>query len=262
MSSPFSKERVKNINEKNALKQFLSIPIEDRYYGELYYNEKGEGFFDTFYTDNPEPEKFESDGQIYYINQKGERFDVVKKEKYVLKNQTRLAETTADFHKLYKHHFKESNLNNTEKENEHYKKEVLSPKIKALIKLHKKSAGKANIDAKVTYAANEYLKFISRNAAYIENPHKDVFLDDKAYWIFKELHEIHKDKKSKLANYSRIYWIMKEDKPPQIICSNTRFVELLNTENYNIGIDRIDSRHSGSGNKIQSLYERIRDEII
>lgn len=262
MADPFSEERVKKVNNQYALKHFLSFPIEDRYCGELYYNEKGEGFFDTFYTQNPEPEKFESDGQIYYINQKGERFDVVKKEKYILKNQTKLAETTADFNKLYRHHFKETKLSDTENQNKHFKKEVLAPKIKALIKLHIKVVGKANIDAKATFIANEYLRFISRESEYVENPHKDVFLDDKAYWIFKELHEIHKEKKSKLANYSRIYWIMKEDKPNLIICSNTRFVELLNTENYNIAIDRIDSRHSGSGNKIKSLYERIKNGIV
>ena len=69
----------------HELRNFLMIEEPDIVYkNAMYYNEKGEGLLDTFWTINPEPTKHIEGEKVYWINAQGERFNVAKTEDYVI----------------------------------------------------------------------------------------------------------------------------------------------------------------------------------
>lgn len=88
-----------------------------------------------------------------------------------------------------------------------------------------------------------------------KNEFPKIFSDGNAYVIFLKLHNVYKTEKTHLANYSFIYNSMYRDS--FIICKGTEFINFLN-ENYDITIDKIDSRQNGRDNKKYKFYNSIK----
>lgn len=144
-----------------ALENFLKVKAPDRIERDaMYYNEKGEGFLDTFYQTNPEPVRYKEGDNLYYINDRGERFNVVKREDYILTNQKRLAATEEDFQEIYTREFEAKDLtDNPEMHN--FLKEELIEQIKALISLHKEKVEPGKRDGRTLVIANKFLEFLN-----------------------------------------------------------------------------------------------------
>lgn len=87
-----------------------------------------------------------------------------------------------------------------------------------------------------------------------ENKYPRIFKNEKSFLLFESLHEEFKDKPNLTANYSFIYYAMDKDK--FVICGGTEFIKFL-SEEYEIEIDRIDSRQSGSNNRLP-FYNKIK----
>jgi hypothetical protein len=84
------------------------------------------------------------------------------------------------------------------------------------------------------------------------NPHETTFNDVTAFKFFEALHNIYKsNNRVLLANYSFIFYAMKTDL--FIVCTGAEFITFL-SKFYQIDIDKIDSRQSGT-NKKTTLYD-------
>lgn len=90
------------------------------------------------------------------------------------------------------------------------------------------------------------------------NPHPNIFSDTKGYSIFTNLRAIYDSSSSYRADFSFLYYAMFKDK--LIVCRNIEFIQFLSSE-YDITIDKIDSRQSGQ-NKRTPLYESIKNQIL
>ncbi|WP_281542390.1 hypothetical protein [Maribacter aestuarii] len=99
------------------------------------------------------------------------------------------------------------------------------------------------------YELNKLYDFKAKNLKLV-NAHPNIFASDFAYTLFYKMHEQYKLEGNNLANYSFLYYSMKKD--DFINCKGVEFVNVLGE--YDIVIDKIDSRQSGSNSK-KSIYE-------
>ncbi len=144
----------------HELRNFLMIEEPDIVYkNAMYYNEKGEGLLDTFWTINPEPTKHIEGEKVYWINAQGERFNVAKTEDYVVRNKKRLAETDEDFSEIYTREFKSRNLENNYTNNNFFLNEIIE-QTTALISSHKENLPPGKRDVKIIGLANQFISFL------------------------------------------------------------------------------------------------------
>tara|TARA_R110002051_G_scaffold313801_1_gene390226 strand:- start:234 stop:1022 length:789 start_codon:yes stop_codon:yes gene_type:complete len=96
---------------------------------------------------------------------------------------------------------------------------------------------------------------------FLKNKYPKIFKDDFSFNLFLQLHEeFKKDGSHRLANYSFIFYAMTEDQFNLMICRPTDFIKFLRTSDFDIDIEKIDSRQSGQ-NKRLSLYKAIKQEL-
>lgn len=87
-----------------------------------------------------------------------------------------------------------------------------------------------------------------------DNPYPKIFTSSTGYAIFKRLHEVYKEEKTVLANYSFLYEALRSDK--FVFCEPSLFIRFL-SEEFQIDLDKIDSRQAGT-NKKTTGYEAIK----
>lgn len=97
-------------------------------------------------------------------------------------------------------------------------------------------------NAKVEISKNEYI---------------DVFTNDLGQTLFFELHNIYKDKKYHLANYSFLFYALEKD---YLVCNGTDFIKFLSK--FDINIDKIDSRQSGTINNKTPLFNSVLTKFL
>jgi hypothetical protein len=187
----FTKEQIEGFEKEHALREFLEVSAPDRTVGNLYYNKKGEGLLETF-PNSLKLEEHQEGKRTYFTNENGEVFEVAKIEPYILTKQKRLGENEEDFQEIYNREFEVSELKDNPEEHLHFKKEILSKKVKGLIEFHTNQVGETKINAPITFLAKKFLE-------YIQNPIKskpnnnnisleDLFRDkDQYHKIFSEL---------------------------------------------------------------------------
>ena len=142
-----------------ALSNFLKVPAPDKNYGEMYFNEKGEGFIESFYKTNPEPVRHEDGDDLYYTNEKGERFNVVKREDLILTNEKRLAKDEEDFRFIFSREFPGEKIDETEKNFDLFKEQLVSH-IERLIALHEEHSSFDKLDWESLSVAKRFLEFL------------------------------------------------------------------------------------------------------
>lgn len=86
-----------------------------------------------------------------------------------------------------------------------------------------------------------------------KNPYPEIFKNN-GFNIFEQIHDNYKDSTNVTANYSFLYYAMEKDE--LIHCGGTEFIKFL-ASNYDLYIDRIDSRQSGQ-NKRTDYYNTIK----
>ena len=85
---------------------------------------------------------------------------------------------------------------------------------------------------------------INTKVDVLKNEYIEIFANDLGHTLFFELHNIYKGKKNKLANYSFVFCALQKE---YLVCSGTDFINFLSK--FDINIDKIDSRQSGTNNK-------------
>lgn len=88
-----------------------------------------------------------------------------------------------------------------------------------------------------------------------ENPYPRIFNSPNAVNIFKSLLSDYKNEPNLTANFSFVYYAMKND--GFIICGGSEFIKFL-SDKFEIEIDRVSSRQAGT-NKRTKFYNRIKD---
>lgn len=146
------------------------------------------------------------------------------------------------------------------------KKSPLFPQIQELIKKYKDA-----IDVeKIKVLANTTSSFltnkepqqteVTRKVEVKKNEYIEIFANDLGQTLFFELHNIYKGKKNKLANYSFLFYALEKN---YLVCTGTKFKEFLS--DFDINIDKIDTRQSGTNNKtllFNSILTRYSDNTI
>jgi hypothetical protein len=161
----FFEKAMKEMQPIYALADFLKVKAPDHIEKEaFYYNEKGEGFLETFYKANPEPVKHEVEGKLFYTNENGETFNVVRKDDFVLENQTRKAETEKDFQEIYNREFEAKDLEDTPENHNLFTSELFN-QVEHLIYIHKESTNFEKRDLKTISRANVFLSFLNQSKA-------------------------------------------------------------------------------------------------
>lgn len=90
----------------------------------------------------------------------------------------------------------------------------------------------------------------------LQNKHPKIFKNDLGFTLFTKMHELYKEEVKKLqANFSFLYYAMEKD---FLNCSQKSYIEFLGS--YNIFIDKVDSRQSGTNNK-SKLYNSIKERL-
>ncbi|MGM0934043.1 MAG: hypothetical protein ACQEWD_11420 [Bacteroidota bacterium] len=137
-------------------------------------------------------------------------------------------------------------------------KDFIEEEIQLMSKLKKESL-KRNEDKRLI----KYLEFlnvkknnISNSTAINTNPYPSIFASEKGYLIFERLNKKYIKTDNHLANYSFLFYALETDK--FLLCTGTEF-KLFLSKNYQIEIDKIDSRQSGT-NKKTIAYEAIKDQ--
>ena len=102
----------------------------------------------------------------------------------------------------------------------------------------------------------EKQNFISAPQQIKKNEFIDIFKNDLGYNLFLDLKENYKNTKNNLANYSFIFYALQKD---YLVCSGTKFKDFL--LNFDISIDKIDTRQSGSNTKT-SLFKSFEDKYL
>lgn len=91
----------------------------------------------------------------------------------------------------------------------------------------------------------------------LKNENPIIFNSDLGFTLFTKMHNLYKDeKKTVQANFSFLFHAMEKE---FLICSQVAYIGFL--EDYNIFIDKVDSRQSGSGNKKSKLYNSIKEQL-
>tara|TARA_R110000751_G_scaffold938_4_gene3840 strand:- start:14872 stop:15735 length:864 start_codon:yes stop_codon:yes gene_type:complete len=242
MSDYFNSERFKRDERKFQLHNFLKIPAPDEVYeDQKWLNEDGESIIDGFWTLDPEPVRYEDEAGEYYINSRGERFNVVRKEPVIREHRKRLVKTEDDFKELYDKYFSaEPGLVDNYHDNHLFKTEKLIPQIEDLIHLHKDAAGPSGIDLSIIKLAKEFIHWLipEKEPFEIPNPYPKHFKSTKAYQVFLLFHNDHKSIiKKRDANYSRFGWLMYNDKSQLKVCNN-EYVHFISNKEFDVNIDR------------------------
>lgn len=89
----------------------------------------------------------------------------------------------------------------------------------------------------------------------MHNPYDTIFTDAIGFDIFQTLHDKYKDENTDNANYSFLFYALKND--GFLVCTGSEWREFL-SKNYQIELDRIDARYSGKTNK-SNLYEVVKE---
>lgn len=90
----------------------------------------------------------------------------------------------------------------------------------------------------------------------LENKHPKIFKNDLGFSLFTKMHEFYREEvKTVQANFSFLYFAMEKD---FLNCTQTSYIEFL--EGYDIFIDKVDSRQSGT-NKKSKLYNSIKEQL-
>ncbi len=92
----------------------------------------------------------------------------------------------------------------------------------------------------------------------IKNRYPHIFKDDFGFTLFTKMFEFYKDEGKHLANFSFLFYAMEKE---FLVCKQVDFIRLLENEEYNIFIDKIDSRQIGSPTKTK-LYNSVKDNIF
>lgn len=90
----------------------------------------------------------------------------------------------------------------------------------------------------------------------LQNLHETIFKNNFAFTLFEKMKGFYNNQSTDLANYSFLFYAMQKD--GFVICGNIDFVNLLST--YNINIDKIDPRQSGT-NKKTNLYNATKESL-
>jgi hypothetical protein len=98
----------------------------------------------------------------------------------------------------------------------------------------------------------------SCQTSMVKNQYENIFINDKAYELFLTLHNLYKERKKYLADYSFLYQAMQKDN--LVVCRGVDFKRFLSKE-FDITIEKIDSRQSGTNPKT-TLYNSIKEKIL
>lgn len=93
--------------------------------------------------------------------------------------------------------------------------------------------------------------------AILKNEFDKIFKNDIGFIIFSKMFELYKPENTHLANFSFLFYAMEKD---FLVCSQTEFVKFLENDKYNVNIEKIDSRQSGT-NKKSKLYNSIKETL-
>lgn len=97
------------------------------------------------------------------------------------------------------------------------------------------------------------------NYEELKNDYPEIFKDSFAYSFFQKMHQYYKNKTHFQAYYSFLYYAMNKDK--FIICSQSEFRDFI-TNQYGLGMDRVDYKQKGLDNKKYDLYNSIKGSLI
>lgn len=117
-------------------------------------------------------------------------------------------------------------------------KSITLSTLKKELAQFKINLGRYNIDVSINNKKIHFLKpgqELNKNVpadTITENPHPEIFMNLDAYIIFRKLHAIFKDSKSKLADYSFIYRKMFLDGLIHDNCKPEIFRKWINAEPY------------------------------
>lgn len=92
----------------------------------------------------------------------------------------------------------------------------------------------------------------------LQNRYSKIFSNDIGFTIFSDMFKCYKDDKNTLANFSFLFYAMEKE---FLVCSQTDFIHFLEREQYDIFIDKIDSRQAENIRKLK-LYNAIRGKYI
>jgi len=102
---------------------------------------------------------------------------------------------------------------------------------------------------------NKYYPSRIEQEEVLTNQYPRIFKNAKGFSLFNSLHEAYKSETNVVANYSFVFLALEHDE--FIHCGGTEFIKFL-SKNFDIQINRIDSRQSGT-NKRTNLYESFKD---
>ena len=93
----------------------------------------------------------------------------------------------------------------------------------------------------------------------LTNENIDIFKDDFSFTLFTKMYELYKDEKTRLANFSFLFFAMEEE---FLVCNQVTFVKFLENEKYNISIEKIDNRQlTWKTSKKVKLYNSIKESL-
>lgn len=90
----------------------------------------------------------------------------------------------------------------------------------------------------------------------LKNEFDKIFKNDIGFTIFNKMFELYKVETKHLANFSFLFYAMEKD---FLVCSQADYILFLRDEKFNIDIEKIDSRQSGT-NKKSKLYNVIKEK--
>jgi len=217
----FFEKAMKEMQPIYALADFLKVKAPDHIEKEaFYYNENGEGFLETFYKANPEPVKHEVEGKLFYTNENGETFNVVRKDDFVLENQTRKAKTKKDFQEIYNREFEAKDLEDTPENHNLFTIELFN-QVEHLISIHKESTNFEKRDLKTISRANVFLSFLKHPLTEsnknpeesTEHPqHNPNLWNKECFELFKYLYDNYYNSQVK-RQLTNIWFYLKEYDP-------------------------------------------------
>lgn len=91
----------------------------------------------------------------------------------------------------------------------------------------------------------------------VKTKYSHIF-SNNGFVVFEKIHAIYKNKKNPGANYSFLFYAMVKDN--LIHSSGIEFIEFLST-NYNLHLDRIDSRQAGQNTR-KDYYNEVKNAVI
>ena len=250
-----------------ALENFLKVKAPDIVEKDaMYYNEKGEGYLDTFYKTNPEPVRHENGKELHFTNDRGEVFRVTERKDYVLTNQKRPATTEEDFQEVYKREFERRSLDITPEIEDLFRTELIE-QVQDLIRLHKEKVKPGQRDIETIGRANRFLAFLKHSkevqdkADHSEekHPQHDPNLwNRECYELFKHLYDEYCDgalrgKKTRIMN---VWFYLSEYDPDNYHLKATKdqYIDFIK-ENYEIKPVNKDKSSGYEGKEFRTINE-------